>query len=242
MSQPSDSTPPPGKIVLYQPGEDSSQIRVLLEGETVWLTQHQIADLYQTTQQNVSLHVRNIYEEGELAPETTHKDFLLVRQEGNRQVNRRVAHYNLDAILAVGYRVKSPMATRFRQWATARLSEYLVKGFTLNDERLKGTDGVTDYYRITGFGRRRIRQPGRRAGMGTATIRCLRRKTPPRSRGARGIKVCREPRKFREKPATETQPAEAGLDVIPETSRAATSTPTTSRLPLIHHSTTPPTP
>ena len=148
MSQPSDSdsTPPPGKIVLYQPGEDNSRIRVLLEGETVWLTQHQIADLYQTTQQNVSLHMRNVYEEGELAPQATHKDFLLVRQEGSRQVKRRVAHYNLDAILAVGYRIKSPMATCFRQWATARLSEYLVKGFTLNDERLKGSDGVTDYF------------------------------------------------------------------------------------------------
>jgi len=132
--------------VLYQPGEDSSQIRVLLEGETGWLTQHQIADLHQTTQQSVSLHVRNIYEEGELAPEATHKDFLLVRQEGKRQVRRRVDHFNLDAILAVGYRVKSPVPTAFRQWATAGLKRYLVKGFTLNDERLKGTDGVTDYF------------------------------------------------------------------------------------------------
>lgn len=138
--------PPPGEIVFYRPSEGVESVRVLLKGETVWLTQNQIAELYQTTQQNVSLHLRNIYEEGELTQEATHKDFLLVREEGKRQVRRRVDHYNLDAIIAVGYRVQSPVATRFRQWATARLHEYLVKGFTLNDERLKGTDGVTDYF------------------------------------------------------------------------------------------------
>lgn len=144
----SESAPirPQGEIVFYQPTQGEEAVRVLLEGETVWLTQNQIAELYQTTQQNVSLHLRNIYEECELPQEATHKDFLLVRREGKREVRRRVDHYNLDAILAVGYRVKSPVATRFRQWATARLGDYLVKGFTLNDERLKGTDAVTDYF------------------------------------------------------------------------------------------------
>jgi len=140
------SEPPEGQILVYQPDKKGEAFQVRLEGKTVWLTQNQIAHLYQTSQQNVSLHVINIYEEGELAPKATHKEFLLVRQEGKRQVKRQLDHYNLDMILAVGYRVKSPIATRFRQWATARLREYLVKGFTLDDERLKGTEGITDYF------------------------------------------------------------------------------------------------
>ncbi|HOH65607.1 MAG: virulence RhuM family protein [Sedimentisphaerales bacterium] len=118
----------------------------MLEGETVWLTQNLLAELYQTTKQNISLHIQNIYKEGELVPEATVKKYLTVRQEGSRTVQRPIDHYNLDMIIAVGYRVKSPVATAFRQWATARLREYLVKGFTLNDERLKGTDSVTDYF------------------------------------------------------------------------------------------------
>lgn len=138
--------PHSGDIIIYAPDESGQSLQVRLEGETVWLTQNQVADLYQSTQQNVSLHIRNIYEEGELSPETTHKEFLLVRQEGKRQVKRRLDHYNLDMILAVGYRVRSPIATRFRHWATERLREYLVKGFTLDDERLKGSKGVGDYF------------------------------------------------------------------------------------------------
>ncbi len=137
---------PQGEIVLYQPRQGSDQIRVLLEGETVWLTQNLLAELYQTSKQNISYHIKSIYEEGELAPEATVKKYLTVRQEGSRTVRRPIEHYNLDVIIAVGYRVKSPVATRFRQWATARLREYLVKGFTLNDDRLKGTDSVTDYF------------------------------------------------------------------------------------------------
>ena len=105
-----------------------------------------IAELFQTSLPNINIHLKNIYEEGELNKTATIKEYLIVRHEGSRQVSRKVLHYNLDAILAVGYRVKSPVATRFRQWATARLHEYLVKGFTLNDERLKGADGVTDYF------------------------------------------------------------------------------------------------
>jgi hypothetical protein len=146
MSENTGPVRPEGEIVLYQPAEASGQIRVLLEGQTVWLSQIQIAELYETTKQNISLHTQNIYDEGELAPSATVKDYLTVQREGSRNVQRSIAHYNLDMIIAIGYRVKSPVATRFRQWATARLSEYLLKGFTLNDERLKGTDSVTDYF------------------------------------------------------------------------------------------------
>jgi len=137
---------PGGEIVVYQAEGGGNQIRVLLEGETVWLTQNLLAELYQTSKQNVSYHIRSIYEEGELVPEATVKKYLTVRQEGSRTVQRPIDHYNLDMIIAVGYRVKSPVATRFRQWATIRLREYLVKGFTLDDERLKGGKGLVDHF------------------------------------------------------------------------------------------------
>ena len=105
-----------------------------------------MAELFQTTVPNISMHIRNIYEDGELTPEATVKDFLTVRREGNRDVQRRLEFYNLDMIISVGYRVKSAVATRFRQWATERLREYIVKGFTLDDERLKGRDRLADYF------------------------------------------------------------------------------------------------
>lgn len=146
MSEDTGPIRPQGEIVLYQPAQGDEPVRVLLEGETVWLTQNLLAELYQTSKQNISYHIKGIYEEGELDPEATVKKYLTVRQEGSRTVRRPIEHYNLDMIIAVGYRVKSPVATRFRQWATARLREYLVKGFTLNDDRLKGTDSVTDYF------------------------------------------------------------------------------------------------
>ena len=117
-----------------------------MAGETVWLTQQHMAELFQTTQQNVSLHLQNIYEEGELERGATHKEFLSVRREGRRAVQRRVDAYNLDAIISVGYRVKSAVATRFRIWATQRLREYIVKGFTMDDERLKNPDQPFDYF------------------------------------------------------------------------------------------------
>lgn len=113
-----------------------------LEGETVWLTQQQIAELFKTTQQNISMHVQHIVDEGELPAEATHKDFLLVRREGAREVSRRVTHYNLDMILSVGYRVKSGTATRFRIWATERLTDYVVKGAAINERRLKELGSV----------------------------------------------------------------------------------------------------
>lgn len=125
-------------FVLYQDDNGVTNVNVRFDGEDVWLSQQQIAMLFDTTQQNVSQHIGFIVEEGELTKEATHKDFLLVRQEGSRSVKRQIEHYNLDMIIAVGYRVKSQVATRFRQWATGRLHEYIQKGFTIDDERLKG--------------------------------------------------------------------------------------------------------
>lgn len=130
-----------GEILIYQNGEGDTRIEVRLEDETVWLSQQQMADLFQTTRQNINLHVNNIYEEGELTPEATSKEFLLVRQEGSRAVKRQMLLYNLDMIISLGYRVKSLIATQFRRWATARLKEYMQKGFTLDDKRLKELGG-----------------------------------------------------------------------------------------------------
>ncbi|MEC4272186.1 virulence RhuM family protein [Adlercreutzia sp. R25] len=131
-------------LMLYRDEDGETNVSVLFSDEDVWLTQDQLAEVYQTTQQNISQHVRSIYADGEL-PEATHKKFLLVRKEGSRQVNREIEHYNLDMIIAVGYRVQSPIATRFRRWATARLHEYIQKGFALDDERLK--QGGARYFR-----------------------------------------------------------------------------------------------
>ena len=115
--------------------------------ESIWLTQKLISELFQVGIPTVSEHLSNIYAEGELAPGPTIRKFRIVQIEGQRQVTREVDHYNLEAILAVGYRVRSPRGTAFRQWATARLSEYLVKGFTMDDARLKNPGrGVTDYF------------------------------------------------------------------------------------------------
>lgn len=131
-------------LMLYRDEDGETNVSVLFSDEDVWLTQDQLAEVYQTTQQNISQHVRSIYADGEL-PEATHKKFLLVRKEGSRQVSREIEHYNLDMIIAVGYRVQSPIATRFRRWATARLHEYIQKGFALDDERLK--QGGARYFR-----------------------------------------------------------------------------------------------
>lgn len=135
-----------GELLIYPATDGLAGIRVLLAGETVWLTQAQIATLYQTTPQNITQHLKAIYAEGELEEAATCKDYLQVRQEGGRSVSRRPKHYRLEAILAVGYRVRSTRGTEFRQWATARLSEYLVKGFVLDDERLKGNLSPVDHF------------------------------------------------------------------------------------------------
>ncbi|RSK28513.1 hydroxyacid dehydrogenase [Bacillus sp. HMF5848] len=124
-------------ILIYQTEEGNTKIDVRLENETVWMTQKAIAELYQTSPQNITLHIKNIYEEGELQEEATCKYYLQVRNEGSRQVKRKAKHYNLEMIIAIGYRVRSHRGTQFRRWATERLNEYLVKGFTMDDDRLK---------------------------------------------------------------------------------------------------------
>lgn len=140
-----ESHPPTGQLLIYQDGGLNLQVR--LDGQTVWLTQAAMAELYQTTPQNITLHVQNLYGEGELTEAATCKEYLQVRTEGNRQVQRSLQHYSLDVILAVGYRVRSPRGTLFRQWATARLTELLVKGFTLDDERIKAGRTIgADYF------------------------------------------------------------------------------------------------
>lgn len=136
--------PPEGTFLLFTDGNRNLQVR--LDGQTVWLSQLGISELFQTTKQNVSLHLQNIFEEGELDPAATVKQYLTVQAEGSRQVRRAIDHYNLDAILAVGYRVRSPIGTAFRQWATTRLAELLVKGFTLDDERIKAGRTLGDDY------------------------------------------------------------------------------------------------
>jgi len=147
VSTPSEPIPPSKGQVLIYPSEDGRvKIEVRLENDTVWLTQAQIAELFQTTPQNITLHLKAVYEEGELSETATCKDYLQVRSEGGRQIQRSLKHYNLDAIISVGYRVKSAVATRFRIWATQKLREYIVKGFVLDDERLKNPDQPFDYF------------------------------------------------------------------------------------------------
>jgi len=147
MNTPNPSSPiPGGHFLVYQEEDGRLKIDVRVEDETVWLTQQQMAELFQTSQQNISLHLQNIYAEGELTADATHKKSLSVRQEGTRAVQRHLDFYNLDAIISVGYRVKSTLATRFRIWATQKLREYIVKGFVLDDERLKNPDQPFDYF------------------------------------------------------------------------------------------------
>lgn len=134
------------QIVIYKAENGQVKIDVRFENETVWLTQNALAELFQTTKNNISQHVKNIFEEGELNQKATVKEFLTVQKEGAREVSRDIEYYNLDLIISVGYRVKSNIATAFRQWATAHLREYIVKGFVLDDERLKNPDLPFDYF------------------------------------------------------------------------------------------------
>jgi hypothetical protein len=146
MSESKPSPPPGGQFLVYRTEDGKLKIDVRFEGETVWLTQQHMTELFQTTKQNVSLHIQNIYEERELERGATVKESLTVQLEGNRSVQRRVEFYNLDVIISVGYRVKSLRGTQFRIWATQRLREYIVKGFVLDDERLKNPDLPFDYF------------------------------------------------------------------------------------------------
>ncbi|WP_278667672.1 RhuM family protein [Acidithiobacillus ferriphilus] len=120
-------------ILLYPQAGGSDATEVRLEGDTVWLTQKQMAELFATTPENILMHLKNVYQEGELRESVTAKDFLVVRQEGKRQVKRQLKHYNLDAIISVGYRVNSTQATHFRQWATRVLREHLTQGFSIEE-------------------------------------------------------------------------------------------------------------
>jgi len=134
------------QIIIYQTENGETKLDVRLQDETIWLPQKAMAELFQTTPQNITIHLKNIYEEDELKEVATCKDFLQVQKEGNRQVQRKQKFYNLDAIISVGYRIKSHIATKFRQWATKQLREYIVKGFVLDDERLKNPDLPYDYF------------------------------------------------------------------------------------------------
>ena len=140
--------PAPGEFLLYPTEDGRTRLEIRFDGETLWLTQAQMAELFQTTPQNITLHLKAVYAEGELDAGATCKEYLQVRTEGSRRVQRALAHYALPAILAVGMRVRGPRGTQFRQWAIARLDEYLRKGFVMDDERLRNPpgSGVPDYF------------------------------------------------------------------------------------------------
>jgi hypothetical protein len=133
--------PDKSEIIIYQTGDGRTKIEVHIEDETVWLTQAQMAELFQTTKQNVSLHINNAFKEGELEPLATVKEYLTVQNEGFREISRNIKYYNLDMIISVGYRVKSLRGTQFRRWALDVLREYLIKGFSMNDDLLKTAGG-----------------------------------------------------------------------------------------------------
>jgi len=135
-----------GEVIIYQSEDGLTHIDVKLEDETIWLTQQQMTELFQSSRTNIVEHIKNIYSEGELDQNSTCREFRQVRKEGNREVKRNITYYNLDMIISLGYRIKSSVATRFRIWATERLKEYMIKGFTLNDARLKELGGG-DYWK-----------------------------------------------------------------------------------------------
>ena len=136
------------EIIIYQSENGETRIEVKFTGETVWLSQQQMADLYQSSRSNVVEHIKHIYDDGELAENSTCRKFRQVRQEGSRQVTREIPFYNLDMIISLGYRIRSVIATHFRRWATERLKEYIIKGFTMDDERLKGNGGGAYWHEL----------------------------------------------------------------------------------------------
>ena len=139
---------PSGEILLYESGGEKEFVSVVFQGKIFWLTQSGMAELFDCSTDNISLHLKNIYAEEELTPEATTEKISVVHQEGSRQVRRTLEHYNLNAIIAVGYRVNSKKATRFRQWATKTLKEYIQEGFVLNDDEMlkNGRPFGRDYY------------------------------------------------------------------------------------------------
>ena len=132
-------------VIIYQDENGVTKVSVRFSDEDIWVTQQQLAEIYDTSRQNISQHIDGIYKDEELTPTATIKNFLIVRNEGNRKVRRNIDHYNLDVIIAIGYRVQSQIATRFRRWATERLHEYIQKGFLMDDDRLK--QGSSRYFR-----------------------------------------------------------------------------------------------
>ncbi len=142
-------SPSEGQFLFYDTVDGKTRVQVLLDGQTCWMPQNHIAELFETTKQNVSLHIQNICAEGELAEAATVKDYLTVQKEGNREVKRNLLIYNLEMIISIGYRVRSARGTQFRRWATATLNEFLVKGFVLDDQRLKAAEAT--------FGKRLLR-------------------------------------------------------------------------------------
>jgi hypothetical protein len=139
-----DALVPAGEFILYQTEDGRTRVQCRLDDQTLWLTQAQIAELFQTTPQNVTSHLKSIYSEGELSEAETTRTYVQVREEGPRAISRQLKHYRLEAIVAVGFRVRSLRGTQFRRWATERLAEYLVKGFAMDDERLKNPRGASD--------------------------------------------------------------------------------------------------
>ena len=141
---------PQGEFVLFQSADGRTRVECRFEADTLWLSQAAMAELYQVSSQAITQHIKAIYEEGELVQNLTCKDYLQVQSEGNRTVQRKIRHYSLPVILSVGYRVRSTRGTQFRQWATQTLQEYLIKGFAMDDERLKnppvGHSAVPDYF------------------------------------------------------------------------------------------------
>jgi hypothetical protein len=144
--QDNNNEAPKGELLVYQGQGLNSPVQVRLEGETVWLNQKLMAELYGVGVNTINYHISEIYEDEELAPEATIRKYRIVQTEGSRQVGRLIDHYNLEMIIAVGFRVRSKRGSQFRKWANERISEYLVKGFTMDDERLKGNAGVVDYF------------------------------------------------------------------------------------------------
>ena len=144
------TTKQPGEILLYQTEDGRTRVECRFADESLWMSQALIAELFQKDVRTINEHLKNIFRDGELEPEATIRKFRIVRREGTREVAREIEHYNLDAILAVGYRVRSPRGVQFRQWATERLGQYLLKGFVMDDDRLKHPPvpglGVPDYF------------------------------------------------------------------------------------------------
>ncbi len=144
------TTKQPGEILLYQTEDGRTRVECRFADELLWMSQALIAELFQKDVRTINEHLKNIFRDGELEPEATIRKFRIVRREGTREVAREIEHYNLDAILAVGYRVRSPRGVQFRQWATERLGQYLLKGFVMDDDRLKHPPvpglGVPDYF------------------------------------------------------------------------------------------------